>query len=448
VYAVDNRLAHTDQGSFLGVRALGYGALVQFNWIYNRPANVDGLRRFHRNLGYGLLGRLVEPSPLPFARDRWVVSRGPADIDIAETPRPRADLSAWLHERACLPLDPQYGPSWHIGVLPLQDGGTAVCLTTSHTLVDGLGILQAIVDAAKGRTRYLGYPYPGSRTRGRALLQDARESIASVPELARAVAATVRIARHRSKDVAASMASAPPSPRRAGDDQAVVVPTVTAYVDVAEWDARAKGIGGNSFTLVAGFTARLGVRMGRVCDDGTVTLSFPVGNRTEDDTRGNALVLPTISVDPTHLSSDLTEVRLKFKQGFADLEETAKELLAPLPLTSLTPKWVARRVVGIGLGTGDVPIGCSNVGDMAPETNRPDGTDADYESGRLIEPGTNRRAIERIGGQLFVVSGRGGGKIFFSVNAYLPGRTNSQDALREDVSRTFDEFGVAAEIHS
>ena len=204
----------------------------------------------------------------------------------------------------------------------------------------------------------------------------------------------------------------------------------------------------HSFTLVAGFAARLGVRMGRVCDDGTVTLSFPVGNRTEDDTRGNALVFPTISVDPTHLSSDLTEVRLKFKQGFADLEETAKELLAPLPLTSLTPKWVARRVVGIGLGTGDLPIGCSNVGDMAPETNRPDGTDADYESGRLIEPGTNRRAIERIGGQLFVVSGRGGGKIFFSVNAYLPGRTNSQDALREDVSRTFDEFGVAAEIHS
>lgn len=436
-----------DQASFLGLRALGYGALVQFNWIYNRPANIDGLRRFHRNLGYGLLGRRVERSPLPFARDRWVFSPGPEDIEIAETPCPRADLSTWLYERACLPLDPEYGPSFHLGVLPLEDGGTAVSLVTSHTLVDGLGVLQAINDAATGRTRYLGYPYPGSRTRGRALLQDGRQTIASAPELGRAVAATVRIARRRRKDVAASMASAPPSPRGAGDDQPIVVPSVTAYVDVAEWDARAKSIGGNSFTLLAGFAGRLGVQMGRVCGDGMVTLSFPISDRTEDDTRGNALVFPVVSVDPTHLTSDLGEVRLKFKQAFADLEETTKELLAPLPLTSLTPKWVARRAAGMGLGAAGLPIGCSNVGDMPPAVNRPDGTEADYASGRLIEAGINRRALERIGGQLFVVSGRGGGKLWISVNAYLPGRTDSQDALRENVSRTFAEFDVAAEIH-
>jgi hypothetical protein len=436
-----------DEAAFLGVRALGYGALVQFHWIYNRPVNVDGLRRFHRNLGYGLLGRLVEPSPLPFARDRWIISRGPEDIEIAERPRPRADLSAWLYERACLPLDPEYGPSWHIGVLPLDDGGTAVCLTTSHTLVDGLGIIYAMADAATGRTRYLGYPHPGSRTRWRALLQDARQTIASAPELARALAATVRIARHRRKEVAASMASAPPSPRRAGDDRPVVVPSVTAYVDAAEWDACAKGLGGNSFTLVAGFAGRLGVRMGRVCDDGTVTLSFPIGDRTEDDTRGNALVYPTISADPTRLSSDLGDVRLKFKQAFADLEETTRELLAPLPLASLTPKWVARRAAGMGLGAAGLPIGCSNLGDLPPALNRPDGSDADYASGRLIEPRVTRGAIERIGGQLFVVSARIHGKIFIAVNAYLPGRTNTQDALREDMSRTFDEFGLAAEIH-
>ena len=435
-----------DQASFLGLRALGYGAHVQFYWIYNRPVSIDGLRRFHRNLGYGLLGRLVEPSPLPFARDRWVVSRGPQDIDIAETPRPRRDLNGWLYERACLPLDPEYGPGWHIGVLPLEDGGTAVCLTTSHTLVDGLGILQAISDAATGRTRHLGYPHPGSRSRRRALLQDARQTIASAPELARAAAATAHITRNRRKDVAASLASPPPSPGGFGDDKRVVVPTLTAYVDLTEWDERAKSIGGNSFTLFAGFAGRLGVRMGRVCDDGTVTLSFPISNRTENDTRGNAVVLPTVSVDPTHLSSDLGDVRLKFKQAFADLTEITKELLGPLPLTSLTPRWVARRAAGMGLGAAGRPIGCSNVGDMPPAVNRPDGTEADYASGRLIEPGINKRALERIGGQLFVASGRVHAKIFIAVNAYLSGRSNSQEALREAVSRTFDEFGLTAEI--
>jgi hypothetical protein len=437
-----------DQASFLGLRALGYGALVQFSWIYNRPVDVDGLRRFHRYLGYGLLGRRVERSPLPFARDRWVFSRGPEDLEIAETPRPRADLNAWTYERACLPLDPEYGPNWHLGVLPLEDGGTAISLVTSHTVVDGLGILQAITDAANGRIRYLAYPPPGSRTRGRALLQDGRQTFASAPELARALAATVRLARDRRTDVASSIASAPPSPRLAGDDQPVVVPSLTAYVDLVEWDARAKSIGGNSNTLLAGFAARLGVRMGRICDDGTVTVSLPISDRSENDTRGNALAFPVVSVDPTHLSSDLGGIRVKVKQAIADLAETSEELLAPLALTSMTPRWVARRAAGVGLGAAALPIGCSNVGDLDPAVNRPDGSDADYASGRLIEPGINKRTLERVGGQLFVVSGRGPGKIWFCINAYLAGRTNSQDALREVTSRTFAEFDLAAEIHS
>src|SRR3569623_1696330 len=132
-----------DHASFLALRALGHGAHEQFNWIYNRPVNVDGLRRFHRALGHGLLGRRIERSPLPFARDRWVAWPGPDDIEIATTPRPRADLNAWLRERASLPLDPEYGPCWHIGVLPFEDGGTAVCLTATHIIADGLGVTEA-----------------------------------------------------------------------------------------------------------------------------------------------------------------------------------------------------------------------------------------------------------------------------------------------------------------
>jgi hypothetical protein len=172
-----------------------------------------------------------------------------------------------------------------------------------------------------------------------------------------------------------------------------------------------------------------------------------MSDRTEDDTRGNAVVFPTVSVDPAHLSSDLGEVRVKIKQVLADLTETTEEFLGPLPLTAMTPKWVARRTAGVGLGAAALPIGCSNVGDMAPVTNRPDGTDADYVSGRLIEPGINRRTLERMRGQLFVASGRVHGKIWIAVSAYLAGRTNSQDALWEDISRTFAEFDVAAEIH-
>ncbi|CPR08340.1 Fatty acyl-AMP ligase FadD28 and polyketide synthase [Mycobacterium bohemicum DSM 44277] len=443
---MDNRLAHMDQVSYLGLRALGYGALVQFSWIYNRPVDLDGLRRFHHNLGYGLLGRRVERSPIPFARDHWVVSRGPRDLDIAETPRPRGDVSAWTYERACKPIDPEYGPSWHLGVLPLDDGGSAVCLTASHTVADGLGFLLAITDAAKGRTRHLGYPPPGARTRRRAVLEDGRLTVASTPELARALRATLRVARKRRKDVTASFASGLPSRRGAGDDEPVVVPSVSAYVDLAEWDARAKSLGGNSNTLFAGFAGRLGARAGRVGDDGTVTLSLPISDRTENDTRGNAMVLPVASVDPTQLASDLSDMRVKAKQAFADLSDTSDDLLASMPLTALTPKWVARKAAGVGLGTARLPVGCSNLGAQDPAVNRPDGSDADYASGRLVEPGITRRTLERMGGQLFVVSGRLHGKFWISINRWLPGADNSLPALRSLLLDTLGEFELTAEI--
>jgi hypothetical protein len=444
---MDNRLAHMDQACFLALRALGYGTLLQSVWIYNRPVNVDGLRRFHRGLGYGLLGRRIERSPLPFARDRWVAYRGPEDVEISETPRPRVDLNTWLFERARLPLDPEYGPCWHIGVLPFEDGGTAVCLTASHALVDGLGGNQAIADAASGKTSNLGYPDPDSRTRRQALLEDARQTIASAPELARALAAAVRIGRRRRKEVAASIASAPPSPRTGSEDQPVVVPSLTAYVDLAEWNKRAKDLGGNGLFLLAGFAARLGVRTGHVRADGSVTLSFPMSDRAENDTRGNALVFLFVSVDPTHLSSDLREIRVKIRQALADLPETSEEMLGPLPLTSFTPKWVARRAMGMGLGTASLPIGCSYLGDLHPEVNRADGTDADFLHERLIEPGISKRTLERMGRQLFVLSGRVHGKVWIVVNAYLSGRANTQDELRDDLARTFAEFNLSAEIH-
>lgn len=126
-------------------------------------------------------------------------------------------------------------------------------------------------------------------------------------------------------------------------------------------------------TLAAGFACRLGVRMGRVCSDGTVTLSFPISVRTENDTRRNALVFTSVSVDPTRLSSDLAKMRVKLKQALAEVTETTNRVVAPLPLALITPKWAARRAAGIQLGAAGFPVGCSNVGDMVPAWNRPDG---------------------------------------------------------------------------
>ena len=440
---MDNRLAHMDQVSFLGLRALGYGTLVQVVWIYNRPINMDGLRRFHYNLGYSLLGRRIERSPLPFARDRWVTSRGPADIDIAPAPQPRAALNDWAYERACKPIDPELGPGWHLGVLPLQDSGAAISLVASHTLVDGLGVCEVITDAVEGLIRELDYPLPGSRRLGRALVEDGWQTLASIPEMARAAKAGLRLAR---RDFAASAAGTPPAPQSAREPERVVVPTLAAHVDVADWDLCAQRLGGTSNTLFAAVAARLGVRLGRRLPDGSVTLAFPVGERVADDTRGNALTFASITVDPTHAATDLGEIRGKLKLALTERAVQANELLAPLPLAALTPKWAARRLVGVGLGSAALPIGCSNLGLLNPAVIRPDGTEADYTYGRLIEPGISRRTLEAIGGQLFVASGRTPGKVFVTVTAFQPGRSNSTEELRELVFQTFTEFGLSAEI--
>ncbi|EUA24602.1 hypothetical protein I552_3865 [Mycobacterium xenopi 3993] len=65
-----------DQALFAAGRAAGLKLVTQVVWIYEHAIDFDGLKRFHHNLGYGLLGRRIECSPLPFGRHRWVLDRG------------------------------------------------------------------------------------------------------------------------------------------------------------------------------------------------------------------------------------------------------------------------------------------------------------------------------------------------------------------------------------
>ncbi|WP_304528656.1 type I polyketide synthase [Mycobacterium sp. E2327] len=443
---VDNTLTHVDQAVFRATRAIN-DTLTQVTWIYDRGVDLDGLRRFHRNLGCGLLGRRIERSPIAFARDHWVMAQASEDIDITATPRRRAEVSAWADERTRLPIDPELGPGWHLGVLPLEDGGAAVSLVVSHTVVDGVGLGQAIADAAEGRTHNLGYPPAGSRALGRALREDLRQTVKDLPDIAHALVAVARKAWPDRKEFASSMKAAPPPPRSASSNQAVQVPTLTAYIDLAEWDARAKSLGASSNSLVAGVACRLAVRVGRVHDDGTVSLRFPVSLRTQGDTRGNALTVVDVTVDPTHAATDLGETHVKITQAIlAAMNSPDDEFLATFPLAVMIPRWVNRRLAGMAAGGASLPVTVSNLGDLPPAANRPDGTDADYVNMRGLEPDIKKSTLEHIGGQLFVGSGRGRGKIFIRISAYVLGRSNTQDELREIISRTFAEFDLTAEI--
>ena len=440
----DNRLALTDQMSFLSVRASGQGAVVQCVWIYERAVDLDGLRRFHRNLGSGLLGRRIERSPLPFARHRWATEPESPDIDIAENTRPRGELGAWADERGQIPVDPELGPSWHLGVVRFADGSTAISLVASHLVVDGLAFCLAIADAVRGNTRDLGYPPPRSRTRLRAVVQDAYQTARETPELARTLVTAAQLGRRRRSDIARLRASRPIAIRRGEESDDVVAPAITIYVDLDHWDARAKALGGTSNSLFAGFAAKLAERSGcRGADDGTVTISFPVSDRTEDDARANALSFLIVSVDPAQVTTDLRDTRGAISQALQALRETPEELLQVLSLAPWTPKRVMRRLADVAYGYTDV--GCSSVGDIDPAVARPDGTDADHVFMRAARQRYTLQSFDRPRG-IYVGLGRIGGRIFITVVAYqLDGEDPKRD-LCELAAHTLSEFDLTGAI--
>lgn len=449
----DNRLAFMDQAGFALERATGVVKLMQMVWVYDRPVDLDGVREFHRNFGFGLPGRRIEKSPLPFGRLRWVASLGPAaPLDIADRARPRSELTDWLDERAALPVDVERGPGWHIGVLPLSDGGSVVTLVGSHCLGDGVAALLSVVEATVAARRDIGYPPPYSRTGMRAALNDLRDTARSLPQTARTVVSAAKLGlrlRDQAPDEQPRAAAPKPAPVPATQDGGpITVPAVNLFVDLAEWDAAATTRNGNSYSLLAGFAARLGVLMGRQRADGSVGLLIALNDRTAlDDTRAQAMVFAQVGIDPAPVADDLTEARIALRQAIKTAREEPDETLQLLPLVPFVPRRVLAKVADVFFGSGDdLPVSCSNLGDLEPLAGRVDGTDADYVMLRGVDQGVRRSVLERAGGQLVVVAGRLNGKISICIVGYQCGAENSKDRLRALARQVVGEFGLRAEV--
>lgn len=443
----DNRLTLWDEAAVRMMRATGRVQVMQCSWVYDHPVDFDGIRRFHQNFGGGLFGRRIERSPLPFGRYRWVSALGPqAPLDVAE-PRPRAEIGDWIDERAQLPIDPEHGPGWHLGVLPVTDGSTAVTVVVSHCLGDGVGGVMVIADAIAGRRPDFGYPLPNSRGRLRAVATDVVDLLSGLPEAARTAAGGVKMLLRRDPAPAPAAAPAPVRvpPNGSDGDEPVVLPAISVFVDLAAWNARAEALGGNSYSMLAGFAARLGERMGRSAADG-VTLLIAVNERVEDDTRANAMSLATARVDPVTVTEDQTGARTVIRQAFKTLRETPDDTLQLLPLTPLVPKGVLKQVADGFLGNGDLPVSCSNLGDLSTEVMKVDGTEAEYIVFRGVDQGTTRRELENNDGQLVLVSSRVGGKVSIGITGYQAGEQNSKARLAELTAKTLAEFDLAGEI--
>ena len=416
---------------------------MQCVWVYEHPLNIEGLKRFHHNLYESLGSRLIERSPLPFGRPRWVRPSGaPSPIHFAEKSRPRSELMDWCDELARLPIDPENGPGWHIGVQPMDDGSTGVSIIASHVIGDGVGALMAVFEAVTGAIRNPGYDEPASRGLTTAITADIRQAVRDLPLTLRTAGMAVKLVREKRQGLKLSQANhdAP------GDSQHVTVPSVALYVDIPEWDAKAKELGGNSYSLLAAYSAKMSELLGRQRKDGKVVLSIAINLRESlDDDRALAMAFANAAVDPTTVTKDLTEARAQVREA----REKAKSEVDPaIELMALMP-WLPRRAVK-GLAellfsySEDLPLSCSNLGDLPPDLARVDGTDAEYVFIRAIDTDVTLGELRRSHGQLVVVSGRINGKVAISIEAYRLGGENTHEQLRELAKHTLDEFGLAA----
>lgn len=444
---MDNRLAYIDQGSFLALRALGHEPVQQFIWVYDHDMNIDRLREIHRNLGYTLLGRRIERSPLPFGRHRWVRATYQADLEVCPA-RPRSELMAWADQQGMTPVDPEHGPAWRMAVVPFDEGGGAATLVVSHSVADVGATLASIFAAATGTKQEFGYPLPGTRRKGVLAREDARNAVRSVPEMRRAAKAAIEVLREeRAKNAgtgkpgAGTGQPAAERPVKTHPDAPALRPTVVAVVPSDQWDARAKELAGNSGSLVAAYASRLGYLMGRARPDGTVALQFPVSERTGDDTRANALTGMTVITDPNEVITSLAAVRTALKTGLKETAESEHKLLAPLPLTPVTPKRLLKKVAGLANSEGPV-VGCTNLGDVPPVIAQLDGTDAEYVLARGVEWPVGPGELDRLGNWLLVGSGRLGGKTLLLVTAWEVGTTNSPDHLADLMQQALADFGL------
>lgn len=429
------------------MRATGRNQLMQCVWVYEHPLSEEGLKRFHDNLYASLGSRLIERSPLPFGRPRWVRPAGaPAPIHYAEKSRPRDELLEWADDLATLPIDPERGPGWHVAVQQLDDGSTAVSIIASHVIGDGTGALMAVFEAITGNIRNPGYDAPGSRTRGQAIRADLRQALRDLPVTARTAVKAIKMAREKRQDFANARAAQAAT----SDGHHVVVPSAAVYIDTAEWDAKAESLGGNSYSLLAGFAAKLGEHLGRRrASDGAVTLVIAINLRDSlEDDRALAMAFANATVDPTDVTKDLTEARDGVRQAREKAKNEPDPTMELMPLVPWLPQQAIKGVADLLFAySEDLPVSCSNLGDLPPDLAQVDGTAAEYVLIRALDTDVTMGELERSHGQLVVVSGRINGKISISVEAYELGAENSKERLRSVVAQTLDEFGLSGVIN-
>ncbi len=432
-------LPFADQGMYLAHVAGGQHAVIQLLWRYLRPVDHAALMRFRDTLAQGPLSRLIRPARLPFGRHQWVAAHmQPPPLDAGVAPLAPSELQAWADAQVDLPLDPTHGPPWTLSLQPFADGSTVVSLVVSHCIADGMATALAVSEAARGHCRTLGLPVAQASAAGMA--SEMWRCLGDAPATLKALAGLVRMARApRPRHDRAAPAAA----GKAADDRTVDFPTAFLRVSLADWDARARSLGANRFTLLAALTASFAVALGRVQND-EVTLLVPVNQREGlSDDGGNRVSLATVKLERTVATGRLHALQRRLQTELVRTRREPDPLAAVLPLVPFVPPRAFAATSRLALGAlADLPVTCSHMGDLPKDITRIDGSEADRFCFRGIDRQAAVTTLEQRQGVATLLAGVIPGDMLLNFVAYQPGVLTQSHDLRHMARGLLADVGL------
>ncbi|RTM15006.1 MAG: hypothetical protein EKK33_03180 [Bradyrhizobiaceae bacterium] len=444
-----HRLAWLDQLAYELFRVTGRSQLMQCLWIYDRDVNGAALVQTYERLTALSFNRLIEPSPLPWGRPRWVAGTS-VPFEQNSDPLPRSQLLQWANQHARAPIDPVSGPAGRMAIQAFDDGSTAVSIVGSHLVLDGMGALRVIASAVNGT----GVPNPylpkGARRRLSGCLSDAWQILADAPQTA---AALVRIARaqwYRPAAAAKGLAVAPAAEAAHDPSTIVELPAIAVTIDSGAWLACEQRLGGGMNTLLPGFVASLASSLGRRrFSDGDISLLVPRSRRRGlADERALAIEFHMMNVAPVGLTRSLEPVNAARALLRGARKSQTDVLTSLLPAIAWMPRASAKTLVnGLFDYSDELPVSCSDLGMLPEGLARIDGAPCRHLLTRAVDVNVTRRDLERSHGHLVVVASRYDKKVSMCIEAcQLHSTPTTADELRLLVSRTLADFGLEAVI--
>jgi len=451
-YARD-RLAWVDQVAYELFRVTGRRQLMQCLWLYDRDVNLAPLARTIERLAALSFNRLIEPSPLPWGRPRWVK---PAETPILPEQSsdllPRSRLLQWANRHARAPIDPVIGPGWRMAIQPFDDGSTAVSIVGSHVLLDGMGALRAIEAAAVGIGVPNRYLPKGARGRLSGWVSDAWQILADAPRTIAALAHSARAYRYTPAASLQRPAATVTEPRH--DPSTIVeLPAVAVTVESRAWFACEQRLGGGLNTLLPGFVSSLASTLGRRrFSDGAISLLVPINRRRGlEDERALAIEFHMMNIAPAGLTTDLRPVNAPLKALLRGARNNpAAALVSCLPAIAWMPRTAAKMLVNRVFNYGDeLPVSCSDLGILPGGLARIDGAPCSHVLTRAVDVNVTRQDLERSHGHLVVVASRFENTISLCIEAcQLEPTPTTTDELRRVTSLTLADFGLDAIIEA